>query len=109
MKKPPFVKRPWNHRLASRAYTSILSICMSLGPSPSYIYLTIRSEGVRTCVSESDVSETATQIALSHQWNGENQLLSPQDIIRLYALDRLETILIIVIKAELVCLELSNV
>jgi hypothetical protein len=60
-------------------------------------------------VSESDVSETATQIALSHQWNGENQLLSPQDIIRLYALDRLETILIIVIKAELVCLELSNV
>jgi hypothetical protein len=42
--------------------------------------------------SESDTSETAAQIVLSHQWTGENQLLSPEDIIRLLdALDRLET------------------
>jgi hypothetical protein len=41
---------------------------------------------------------------------GENQLLSPHDIIRLDALDRLETILlIIVIKAESGCLELYSV
>ena len=41
--------------------------------------------------SESDTSETAAQIVLSHQWTGENQLLSPEDIIRLDALYRLET------------------
>ncbi len=42
---------------------------------------------------------------------GENQLLSPHDIIRLDALDRLETILliIIVIKAESGCRELYSV
>jgi hypothetical protein len=48
-------------------------------------------------VSEPVVSDTAAQIVLSHQWNGENQLLSPQDIIRLDALDRLETIILIII------------
>jgi hypothetical protein len=42
-------------------------------------------------VSEWVASEKATQIDLSHQWTGENQLLSPEDIIRLDALDRLET------------------
>jgi hypothetical protein len=42
---------------------------------------------------------------------GENQLLCPHDIIRLDALDRLETILliIIVIKAEPGCGELYSV
>jgi hypothetical protein len=60
-------------------------------------------------VSESVQNETAAQIVLSHQWNGENQLLSPQDIIRLDALDRIDTILIIVIKAESECRELSSV
>ena len=48
-------------------------------------------------MSEPVVSDTAAQIVLSHQWNGENQLLSPQDIIRLDALDRLETIILIII------------
>ena len=48
-------------------------------------------------MSEPVVSETAAQIVLSHQWNGENQLLSPQDIIRLDALDRLETIILKII------------
>jgi alanine-alpha-ketoisovalerate/valine-pyruvate aminotransferase len=55
------------------------------------------------------VSETAAQIVLSNPWNGDNQLLSPEDIIRLDALARLETILIIDIKAELGCWELYSV
>ena len=34
-------------------------------------------------MSDSTVSETVAQTVLSHQWTGENQLLSPEDIIRL--------------------------
>jgi hypothetical protein len=42
-------------------------------------------------VSEPVGSETAAQ-TVSHQWTGENQLLSPEDIIRLLdTQDRLET------------------
>jgi hypothetical protein len=43
-------------------------------------------------VSDSIESETAAQTVLSHQWTGENQLLSPEGNIRLLdTLDRLET------------------
>jgi hypothetical protein len=70
----------------------MLSIPTSfLGTSPIYIYLIIHSQGVRTSVSESVTNEIAKQIVLSHQWTGENQLLSPEDTIRLDALYRLET------------------
>ena len=42
-------------------------------------------------VSESVESETAAQKVL-YQWTGENQLLSPEGVIRLLdTLDRLET------------------
>jgi hypothetical protein len=54
------------------------------------IYLIIHSQGVRTSVSELVASETAIQIVLSHQWTGENQLLSPEDILDTL-LDRLKT------------------